>query len=340
MSATQQFLTQQTNLNDLSDLETLRTGFVAPLANMGLLACSGPDAVSLLHRLLTNDVERMQANQARLNGLCTAQGRLLASFLTFRSENRILLQLPTEILETIQKRLQMYVLRDKVEIADASNEYALLSIGGSKAATMLTDWFPELPAEPYAVVANDAGTLIRLTDAFGSARYQWLLPPAILGTIWPSLTANLTAQSDAAWRLADIDAGIPTILTATQEQFVPQMVNLDLVGGVSFKKGCFIGQEVVARTRYLGKTPRRMLAASIEAPLGQVQAGMDVFSSSTPDQPCGKIVNAGQSNSNTVACLVSIRLDAVETGTIHLDSANGPELQFTPLPYALSTENA
>ena len=117
-------------------------------------------------------------------------------------------------------------------------------------------------------------------------------------------------------------------------------MNLDLINGVSFKKGCFIGQEVIARTQYLGKTPRRMLAASIDAPLDQPLAGTDVYATGDPSQPCGKIVNAERSGENSIACLVSLRLDAVESGTVHLGDANGPRLEFTSLPYAFPAEDA
>ncbi len=335
MSATQHFLTQQSDIHDLTDFDAMHSGFVIPLADTGLIALSNTDASTLLQRLLTNDVERMKPSEACLSGLCSPQGRLLATFLIFKTDDRIVLQLPIEIQANIQKRLQMYVMRDQVDIADANEEYALLGIGGSNADTALKNWFPQLPSEPYALIQNDSGMLIRVANAFGTARYEWVLSPAMLDAAWPTLTASLTPQPDAAWRLANIDAGIPTILSATQEQFVPQMVNFEVIGGVSFKKGCFIGQEVIARTQYRGRTPRRMLAASIEASLDQAQAGTAVYASNDPSQPCGMIVNAARSMDDTIACLVSLRLDTTESSTVQLGEAGGPTLQLKPLPYAL-----
>lgn len=340
MRASQQFLEQQSDINDLINLDAIQSGFVAPLADLGLLALSGQDAASLLHRLLTNDVERLRTSEARLAGICSQKGRLQGSFLVWKSGDAIMLQLPREIQPSTHKRMQMYVMRDKVEITDVTTENVLLGMGGQAAQNVLTNWFPELPAEPYGLVHNETGTLIRVADAFDAPRFEWILSKETLNNIWPALSANLTLTNQAAWRLADIDAGIPQIVTATQEQFVPQMVNYELVGGVSFKKGCFIGQEIVARTQHLGKIRRRMLAATIEmqsAP-SQTLSGVDVYSSEDPSQPCGMIVNAEYVSDATVMCLVSMRLDAAESGTIHLGDPNGPALQFKPLPYALPTE--
>lgn len=317
-------------------LATLQAGFVAPLVDLGVIAASGEDAAGFLHNQLTNDVAHLGQNEARLAGYCSPKGRLLATFLMWKPADAILLQLPRALQPAIQKRLQMYVLRAKVKLADMNDSHVLLGLGGRAAGAALAAWFPTLPAAPYASVTNDAGTLLRLADAFDAPRYQWFASAATAQDAWTALTALLAAVGSSSWRLSSIQAGVPQITLPTQEQFVPQMINLELLGGVSFKKGCYPGQEIVARMQYLGKLKRRMLLASVCAPA--VTAGMEVFSSSDPEQPCGMIVNAERSADDDFDCLVEVKAAAATEATLHLGTADGAQLQFRALPYALPSD--
>jgi tRNA-modifying protein YgfZ len=318
--------------NDIG-LPQLQDGFVAPLTSLGLIAAAGDDAASFLHNQLTNDVEHLTFAEARLAGYCTPKGRLLATFLTWKTADAIMLQLPRQLQPAIQKRLQMFVLRAKVKLADASDTYAILGLGGRAAAALLTAWFPALPPTPYSVAQSDAGTLIRVADAFGAPRYQWIASPELAEKAWSAVSAALTPVGASAWCLADIHAAIPQITQVTQEQFVPQMINFEVIGGVNFKKGCYPGQEIVARSQYLGKLKRRMLPATVDA--DSVKAGGEVFSSADPDQPCGMIVNAESNLQGGIDCLVELKTAALDAGTVHVGSASGPLLKFGTLPYAL-----
>jgi len=306
--------------------------YVAPLADQGLIELSGDDAAGFLHNQITNDVENLPQTEARLAGYCSPKGRLLASFLMWRTGREILLQLPRQIQASIQKRLQMYVLRAKAKLQDAGDRHALLGIGGAGSGDMLAAWFPILPAQPYAKVDSDHGSLIRLPDAFGAARYQWILPADSAAGLWPEIARIAHPVGTAIWRLTEIHSGVPQITQATQEQFVPQMINFELVGGVNFKKGCYPGQEIVARSQYLGKLKRRMLLASVSA---EARAGMEVFSSADPDQPCGMVVNAAPNLQGATDMLVEIKIAAAEEASVHLGSVQGPALSFATLPYSL-----
>ncbi|MDP3669063.1 MAG: folate-binding protein YgfZ [Telluria sp.] len=317
-------------------LATLQAGFVAPLADLGVIAASGEEAAGFLQNQLTNDVSHLGADEVRLAGYCTAKGRLLATFLMWKPADTIFLQLPRALQPAIQKRLQMYVMRAKVKLTDLNGSHVLLGFGGQAASAVLSSWFPVLPAAPYASVSNDCGTLLRLADAFDAPRYQWFASTTAAQDAWPVLTAKLAAVGSSAWRWSDIQAGVPQITLPTQEQFVPQMLNLELIGGVNFKKGCYPGQEIVARMQYLGKLKRRMLAASVSAPV--VAAGMEIFAGSDPEQPCGMIVNAERSADETFDCLVEIKIAAAAEGAIHLGTVDGPALQFRALPYPLPND--
>jgi hypothetical protein len=311
----------------------LPRGFVAPLVDLGLIAASGDDAASFLHNQITNDVEHLGADEARLAGYCSPKGRLLASFLMWKTNEGIYLQLPREIQAAVQKRLQMFVLRSKVKLNDVSDSHVVLGLGGEIATEGLMQWFSMLPGAPYGKTESSSGVLIRLPDAFGAPRFQWIAPIETAMRAWPELLRSLTPVGAPLWRLTDIHAGIPQITRATQEQFVPQMVNFELIGGVNFKKGCYPGQEIVARSQYLGKLKRRMLLASVEG--AEAKAGMEVYSSADPDQPCGMVVNAERNLQGGFDCLVEIKIAALEEGAVALGSAPGPALKIGSLPYPL-----
>ncbi|HEY8609519.1 MAG TPA: folate-binding protein [Noviherbaspirillum sp.] len=311
----------------------LPRNLVAPLTDLGLMAADGDDAPAFLHNQLTNDVEHLDASHVRLAAYCSPKGRMLASFLMWKTTGTIFLQLPRTIQPTVQKRLQMYVLRAKVKLRDAGEELAALGLAGEAIGDGLKRWFPTLPASPYAKTESDAGVLLRLADAAGLPRYQWIVPPATLMAAWPELVTLATPVSASVWRLTDIHAGVPQVTQPTQEQFVPQMVNYELIGGVNFKKGCYPGQEIVARSQYLGKLKRRMLLASVDT--ADVRAGMEVFSSEDPGQPSGMVVNAEPNFDGGADCLVEIKIAAAEAGPVHLGAADGPVLRFAALPYPL-----
>jgi folate-binding protein YgfZ len=309
------------------------TDFVAPLTDLGLISVAGEDAVSFLHSQLTNDVQHLGLAEARLAGYCSPKGRLLATFLMWKSSDAILLQVPRQIQASIQKRLQMFVLRSKAKLNDAAGNNVTLGLAGPAAADVLQRRFTALPSAPYAKADSDAGTLIRQADASGTPRYQWITTPESAQDAWPELARSLQPVGAHAWRLTEIRAGIPRITQVTQEQFVPQMINFEAVGGVNFRKGCYPGQEIVARSQYLGKLKRRMMLATVATT--NVQAGMEIFSSADPEQPCGMVVNAEPSAPGESDCLVEIKTALADDGAVHLGSIGGPLLRFRPLPYPL-----
>jgi hypothetical protein len=313
-----------------SDAEPLAHNFIAPLTDLGLLLFSGDDAANFLHNQLTNDVEHLASSEARLAGYCSPKGRLLATFLMWKSSEGIVLQLPRQILPAVQKRLQMFVLRAKVKIAESGS--VILGLCGHGAEEALRGLFGALPAAPYAKLDTEKGTLIRVGDAATAPRYQWITTVDTATLVWPQLISKLQPAGTAAWRLSDIRAALPRIVADTQDKFVPQMVNFEAVGGVNFKKGCYPGQEIVARSQYLGKLKRRMVPALIDT--ASAKAGMEVFSEADPDQPCGMIVNAEACAANQSAVLVEMKTAAMES-PIHLGAADGPLLTLQPLPYAL-----
>ncbi len=306
--------------------------FFCVLDHLGHSAFSGDDAASFLHNQLTNDVEHLGIDQARLAGYCSPKGRLLASLLMWRVSDTIVLQLPRQLQTALQKRLQMYVLRAKAKIADITDDSVAFGFVGRSAASLLQHWFATLPTACYDKLDNECGTLMRLPDADDQPRWQWVTSIATASKVLTQVVEQLALVDAACWRLSEIHAGLPQITLATQEKFVPQMINFEAIGGVNFKKGCYPGQEIVARSQYLGTLKRRMLPASIAG--AEVEPGMELFAETDPSQPCGIVVNAERSSDARMDCLVEVKLAAREAGAIHL-GVDGPLLQFSALPYGL-----
>jgi folate-binding protein YgfZ len=230
----------------------------------------------------------------------------------------------------------MFVLRAKTKLSDASElpaNQVVLGLGGGLAEATLQTWFDALPAQPFAKLDHPLGTLIRVADVFGAPRYQWLMSAETAQNVVPELAAKLTVGSNDAWHLSEIHAGVAHISKATQEQFVPQMVNYELLGGVNFKKGCYPGQEIVARSQYLGKLKRRTTLVSI--PDLTAAAGQEVFATADPEQPCGMIVNAAPNGQGGIDALVEMKLAAIESASVRLGSAHGTALNFLAMPYVL-----
>lgn len=306
-----------------------QTTQLVALTDQGVIRASGADAASFLHNLMTNDIEHIPAGGARNAGLCTAKGRLIASFLIWREGDDFLLQLSADILPAILKKFSMYVLRSKVKLTDLAAERVLLGVIGPHAADIVKG----LGAQTDAAMTSasfDGGTAVRLDDQ----RFILSIQSDASAATLAKLAAQTRAAELAAWHLGEIAAGIPRIVAATQEAFVPQMVNYEIaaVGGVSFQKGCYPGQEIVARTQYLGKIKRRMYRAKLDS---DVPPGTDVFTSESGDQHCGAIVLSAPSPAGGFESLVVVQSSGVEAGKVHVGSPTGPRLSILPLPYVV-----
>jgi folate-binding protein YgfZ len=304
-----------------ADIPTL-----ADLSDLALIRISGEDARDFLHSQFSNDVRKLDGTQAQLNGYCSPKGRLLATFLLWRYGDDYLLQLPAELRESIQKRLTMFVLRSKVKLTDASADFVRLGLSGAQAENLVHEFFGPVPEARFGLVHGEQATIIRL----GDDRFE-LLVASEAPAIAERLARRCTAVSADHWSWLDIRAGIPTITRATQEQFVPQMVNFELLGGVNFQKGCYPGQEIVARTQYLGRLKRRMYLAHVAAE--NVTAGDSLFSADLEGQASGTIVNAARAPGGGQDVSAVIQIDSARQHAIHWKTADGPQLQLQTLPY-------
>ena len=306
------------------------------LEDWGVIAARGEEAAKFLHSQLTQDLALQTPQQARLAGYCSAKGRLLATMVAFKTaSDELLLALPAELLAQTQKRLSMFVLRAKCKLSDASatqsDGWAVWGLAGEAARRWLGADAPETPWSARSKALAD-GRLIwstRLPDAGTAAgalsRYLVLAPAdAPLG--------DLPAMSAEDWAALDVAAGLAWVRAATVEQFVPQMLNLELLGGVNFQKGCYPGQEVVARSQYRGTIKRRTFAFACSAP---AQVGQEIFHSADPEQPAGLVAGAAPHGEGSLL-LVETKLAALQSGSLHLGSVDGPMLHQLALPYDIA----
>jgi folate-binding protein YgfZ len=309
----------------------LREPVRVPLPELGVIAVSGADHLAFLQSQLTNDVVQLGAAQMQLNGYCTAKGRLLATFHQWRHGDAVLLRLPREVLPGVLKRLSMFVLRAKATLVDASAQWQTCAVLAPDAAELARRAGFELPAQPWT--GTTVGDRLRIDRVPGTDA----LPVRLLLTLpadaeLPAWCAGLPAAPPAMWWWSEVDAAVPTVFAATQEKFVPQMINFEVLGGVSFGKGCYPGQEVVARSQYLGKLKRRMQRAHVDG--SDVAIAADVLHSGSA-QPVGTVVMAAPSPRGGTDLLFEVPIDRLDGGSLHVGAGGGPALALRGLPYDL-----
>jgi hypothetical protein len=291
-----------------------------------LIRARGAEAAKFLHSQLTNDFSMLGLSQARLAGFCSAKGRLQASFITWKlAHDDLLLICSASVLPPTLKRLSMFVLRTACKLSDATQELSLSGAVGPTANELIGT------AQVWEKRDVDGTSVVRLPDVNG-------LPRAIrVGAASPDSAARGALTLDH-WRWLEVQSGLPTIEAATVDQFVPQMLNFELVGGVDFKKGCYPGQEVVARSQYRGTIKRRMFLFDCDE---AASAGQEIFHSGEPEQPAGMVANAaphpGAAGSSLLA---EVKLAALKGESLHLGSPQGPTLRRAGMPYEVMLEPA
>jgi folate-binding protein YgfZ len=303
------------------------------VSDQALIRVHGADARDFLNGQFSNDARRVDDRHSQLAAWCNAKGRVLAVLRVFRRGADYYLQLPASLQESILTRLRMFVLRAKVMLEDADTELVGLGLAGPRAEVLLRDMLGDLPADIDGCCTRADTTVLRLPGP--GPRFLLIAPPATTRAQWQRLGARATPVGPPAWAWLDIAAGIPRVYPQTGEAFVPQMLNLELLGGVDFKKGCYPGQEIVARMHYLGRPKQRMVRARSPA---EAQPGMPVYAPDLPGQASGSVVDATVSPDGGYDLLVVVRIGGAAAGVLRLGTEAGPALTLLPLPYPLPPE--
>lgn len=325
----QQFLqesAQHTPASSIANVsENENDHVLCDLSHLGLLEIDGTDAFTFLQGQVTNDVKQLNGAHAHYSGYCNPKGRLLALFLAFAHRDHLHLQMPRTLIEPIAKRLRMYVMRSKVNIKDVSETIIKIGLQGTHAAQLLNSLFASVPQDAFDLVTHDNGALIKLPGE--TPRFEILTDIENAKNIWQALSKQAKTVTADYWEWLEIQAGIPEVYPATQEAFVPQMLNLDLLDGINFKKGCYTGQEIVARTHYLGTVKRRTQLAHIDASVPP-NAGDDVVNNN--QEIVGKVVRCAAAPNGGYDLLAEARLESVEAGQLMV---GGNVLNIRQLPY-------
>lgn len=294
---------------------------VASITHLGVIKVEGEEAAKFLHGQLTQDFSLLDMHTARLAAFCSAKGRMQASFIGFkRSTTEILLVCSLDILPATLKRLSMFVMRAKAKLSDASAEYAIYGLAGNA-----TKNIAEQANLAGAKADIDSSTLVNLYPADGVPRQLCITPAGTPAPQGHEMSADL-------WLWSEVRSGVATVSLPVVEAFVPQMLNYESVGGVNFKKGCYPGQEIVARSQFRGTLKRRAFVVHADAPMA---SGAEVFAADDDSQPVATVVQAAPAPQGGFDAIISAQLSAVEHGPLHLGNSQGPTLQILPLPYAL-----
>ncbi|MGH8713244.1 MAG: YgfZ/GcvT domain-containing protein [Casimicrobiaceae bacterium] len=307
---------------------------VCDLSPWAALQVAGPDATVFLQGQLTDDVAALAPDAAAYGAWCSPKGRMLVNFVIRRSGDAAYeLLLPASLREAIAKRLRMFVLRSRVTVSDDGGATVYLGIGGPGASAAIGAALAAVPAV-HRVVSHGDATVIALPGP----RYVVASGAGGAGACWERLAAAARPAGFAAWRWLTIRAGIPVITPSTADLFVPQAANWDVLGGVSFQKGCYAGQEIVARMQYLGRLKERLALAHLDA--GPPQPGERLYSAAFGDQACGTIVDAADAPGGGSDALSVLQIAASESGDVHLGAPDGPPLQLLTLPYRVPEPTA
>jgi folate-binding protein YgfZ len=313
---------------------TVQGSIITDLSHYGLLQVEGADAAPFLQNQTGNDVRAVDSHHSQLSSYCSPKGRMYAVFRLFRVNGSFILRMPADLIPALHKRLQMFVLMSKVKLSTAGDSWIRIGVAGPAAQNALKAELGTVPQTVNAVACHDKVTVLQVP---GNSRYEIYGPPEALEALWQRLSSKLTPVGRDAWPLLDILNGIPTVYAPTSERFVPQMTNLQLIDALSFKKGCYPGQEVVARMQYLGKLKRRMYRFEFEAaaapePGTEIVALIDGMPHET-----GEIVDArpvGKQRYTALAVLQSSNLSQ----PLRLRDAGGAALSLQSLPYRVEQE--
>jgi len=288
------------------------------LSPLRLIHIGGEDALSFLQGQLSNDVAALETGMCQLQAYCNPKGRVLAIMRMMKHDDGFWILIPNDISEKLTLRLRMFVLRAKVTIEPDPDHTAFCTAGNDAMAINWPQTWRQYNVDgvtPRKIIVAPTAEFVRYSADVSRWEYG----------------------DHSIWRLIDIQSGIPQVFEKTMEAFIPQMINLDLVNGVSFRKGCYPGQEIIARLRYLGKLKQRMLIGKVNTG-DQVSPGDEIFSNVKPDQKSGLVVDAVRVGDNQFRLSTMVPATLFDEGELTVGSATGPAVERTALPYAIPAD--
>ena len=322
------------NIDDRPEIST--SNWLAPLVSRAVIKISGEDALEFLHGQFSNDLKSLESGHWQLSSYSTPKGRLLAVFRITKLDDHFYIEVSADVVESFQKRLTMFVMRSKVTLENVSAEMLVCGLVGAGSAAVLEGVGITVPAEGHGLSASQANDVLVMRELGSLQRFVILASPAKMNELWQAADTSVLRTIENTWVLSQVENGQPDVFEASREQFVAQMMNLHVLEAVNFKKGCYPGQEVVARLQYLGKLKRRMyrFAADCET---LPTPGSEVFVEGE-EGAAGKVAIAAFSSSKSIELLAVMKVASVESEA-DLSLASGETLRLLELPYAFAEES-
>ena len=322
--------------NEASDNQkAVNTTVLCDLSQYSTLVIAGDDAASFMQGQFTNDVDKVDDDNSQLSGFCNKKGRMIANFRLFRYQQNYFLSVKNDLVDLSIEHLQNYILRAHVAVQDVSEQLIHLGISGVSATELLAPFIDPINEEADGVSHNENYIVIRVAGL--QPRYEIFCSLEHAKTLWEKLSANVEIVNSSSWDYLNIQAGIPYIDSHSSGEFVPQMANMDLINGVSFTKGCFTGQEIVARMHYLGKLKKRCYKIHIDGE-DKPDAGDKLFAENArAGQNTGAVIQAEKNPGSGFDALAVIQVADIES-KLFLNDADGPGVTVKELPYSFESE--
>ena len=308
---------------------------ICDLSHFSTVVVAGGDAANVIQGQLTNDVNKVDEEHSQISAFCNNKGRMLANFRLFQSQQNYFLSIRNNLVESSIEHLQKYILRAQVAIQDVSEQLIHIGISGNNVEKLLSQSIDKLNTTVDSVTQNDDYIAIRVSGEI--PRYEIFCSLEHAKALWEGLSDKTSVTNSAYWDYLNIRNGLPFIDSNTREEFVPQMANMELINGVSFEKGCYTGQEIVARTHYLGKQKRRTYRIKIISDIAPKAGDQLATDTSTENQYTGTLVNVYPTANNEYEALAVIQIKAAESEKLKLKDADA-EITVLELPYPLQDQ--
>jgi len=308
---------------------------ICNLSQFGLIVIAGDDAAAFMQGQFTNDVDLIDENTSQLNGFCNKKGRMIANFKVFKYQGNYFLSVKNDLIEKSIQHLQNYVLRSHVGIQDVTEQLIHIGVSGDNAVSQLSEFIKDINTELDSLSYND--DFIAMCVAGEKPRYEVFCSLEHAKTLWDKISQQNTVVDSSAWDYLNIQAGLPLIDASTSGEFVPQMTNMELINGVSFTKGCFTGQEIIARMHYLGKLKKRCYKINIETD-NKPNNGDKLFAENArAGQNTGAIIQVEKNPDSGYDALAVIQI-ADTDAQLFLNDADGPKITLKELPYSFEAK--
>jgi folate-binding protein YgfZ len=314
---------------------TAENDIVCDLSYFSTIVIAGGDAAEFIQGQFTNDVNKVDENNSQISGFCNNKGRMIANYRLFQHQQNYFISIRSDLVERSINHLQNYLLRAEVAIQDISEQLIHIGISGKNAETLLDGYIDNLNTDVDSVSSNENYIAIRIAGDI--PRYEIFCSFEHATKLWQDLADKTRTVNTAYWDYLNIKNGLPFIDSHTSEEFVPQMANMELINGISFEKGCYTGQEIVARTHFLGKQKRRTYHINIISDTEPKVGEQLATDTSTENQYTGTLVTLSPVSENNYEALAVIQIKSAEEGKLKL-KASDARIDVLGLPYSLTAE--